>query len=41
MCTVSQNRCVGCQRTLKEIESWRTMTELEKKQVINQINKRN
>lgn len=33
--------CRGCQRTLSEIASWRSMSEQQKRQVLERVNQQN
>ena len=37
ICTISKEYCVGCGRSLEEISSWTSLTDKERKQVIERI----
>ena len=37
ICEVKDNLCIGCGRTLDEIESWTTMTQKQRQEVLERI----
>lgn len=39
-CKLIQGMCVGCRRTVEEIAQWARMTDLERKQIMEQLHAR-
>jgi predicted Fe-S protein YdhL (DUF1289 family) len=37
ICKVEDNLCIGCGRTLDEIASWTTMTQAQRQEVLERI----
>ncbi len=38
-CTISGKYCIGCFRTIKEIESWSKLSYIEKNNILSDISK--
>jgi uncharacterized protein len=39
ICILDERVCIGCKRTVEEIARWKKMSEEEKQQVLNRIEK--
>lgn len=39
-CKLVQGMCIGCRRTVEEITQWVRMTDLERQQIMEQLNAR-
>lgn len=40
LCKLQNDVCVGCFRTIDEIKNWRSMTNIEKQEVLDNIKQR-
>lgn len=36
-CRLENNKCVGCKRTLEQIQHWSKMTDVERQQTISSL----